>query len=535
MNAIEYGSQGDPSVPVEVARRTPTASDLVVRDHRPGARRAASRTPRRPTSRRSSPGEQKPRGWGLFLIEHMVDEMDVATDDDRQTVTLTLAPGRSRRWPASPFGAEVATDRRRARAIALAGDVDGAAEDAPGRRLRRGRGDRRRRAIVLDFARRRLHQQHRHRADRAAPRRGPARPPRGRAPAACPTHYREIFQITRLSDFMTIADDDAGDAGHRGGSPMTRHHDVDVRPSTGADRASCASTGDITVGSEDAADGRLRRRERGGRDGRSSSTSAGLEYMNSGGIGLLVTLLVRAQRAGQRLLAFGLTEHYRQIFELTRLDEAIGIHDDEADALAAARPDPRPQTADRREPQRRRPAMTTPDPARPATRSVGPARRPPDRPPRRRRPGHRQREARRRSRPGLRPDVAEDVHGPPRRASSTTPAGGHRGRGRSSFPSFWPKGTTFYAPLTGHRAGRGGADRDRRRCPGAGEVSTGVMVIYADDESFTFMTPEGHMFVGWITFSAYRDGDVTVAQAQVLERAQRPVQRDGATCSAATG
>ena len=62
-----------------------------------------------------------------------------------------------------------------------------------------------------------------------------------------------------------------------------------------------------------------------------------LEYMNSGGIGLLVTLLVRAQRAGTRLLATGLSEHYRQIFLLTRLDEAIGIHDTEAAALAAAR------------------------------------------------------------------------------------------------------------------------------------------------------------------------------------------------------
>jgi anti-sigma B factor antagonist len=61
----------------------------------------------------------------------------------------------------------------------------------------------------------------------------------------------------------------------------------------------------------------------------------GLEYMNSGGIGLLVTLLVRANRAKQKLLAFGLTEHYRQIFELTRLDEAIGIYDTEAEAVAA--------------------------------------------------------------------------------------------------------------------------------------------------------------------------------------------------------
>jgi anti-sigma B factor antagonist len=62
----------------------------------------------------------------------------------------------------------------------------------------------------------------------------------------------------------------------------------------------------------------------------------GLEYMNSGGIGLLVTLLVRANRQRQRLLAFGLTEHYREIFELTRLDEAIAIYPDEQEALAAA-------------------------------------------------------------------------------------------------------------------------------------------------------------------------------------------------------
>lgn len=63
---------------------------------------------------------------------------------------------------------------------------------------------------------------------------------------------------------------------------------------------------------------------------------SGLDYMNSTGIGLLVTLLVRANRQRQRLLACGFTDHYRQILELTRLDEAIGIHDIEADAVAAA-------------------------------------------------------------------------------------------------------------------------------------------------------------------------------------------------------
>ncbi len=63
---------------------------------------------------------------------------------------------------------------------------------------------------------------------------------------------------------------------------------------------------------------------------------ADLEYMNSGGIGLLVTLLVRAQRAGQRLFAVGLSDHYRQILALTRLDEAIAIHEDLTAALAAS-------------------------------------------------------------------------------------------------------------------------------------------------------------------------------------------------------
>lgn len=61
-----------------------------------------------------------------------------------------------------------------------------------------------------------------------------------------------------------------------------------------------------------------------------------LEYMNSGGIGLLVTMLIRANRQKQRLLAYGLSEHYQQIFELTRLNEAIQIFGNEAEALAAA-------------------------------------------------------------------------------------------------------------------------------------------------------------------------------------------------------
>ncbi len=60
-----------------------------------------------------------------------------------------------------------------------------------------------------------------------------------------------------------------------------------------------------------------------------------LEYMNSTGIGLLVTLLIRSQRQEQRLLACGLSEHYKQIFDLTRLNEAIALYETQEEALAA--------------------------------------------------------------------------------------------------------------------------------------------------------------------------------------------------------
>lgn len=61
-----------------------------------------------------------------------------------------------------------------------------------------------------------------------------------------------------------------------------------------------------------------------------------MEYMNSTGIGLLVTLLVRANRQKQELMACGLSDHYQRIFHLTRLSEAIRLFATEEAALAAA-------------------------------------------------------------------------------------------------------------------------------------------------------------------------------------------------------
>lgn len=98
---------------------------------------------------------------------------------------------------------------------------------------------------------------------------------------------------------------------------------------------------------------------------------------------------------------------------------------------------------------------------------------------------------------------------------------------KRDFPSFWPKGNRFFAPLAGIAPGEV-AVLDLSM-PGRIKLSTGVLVMYADEESFTLMTPQGHMFAGWITFSAYPQDGVTVAQAQVLMRASDPLYEVGMT------
>jgi anti-sigma B factor antagonist len=65
---------------------------------------------------------------------------------------------------------------------------------------------------------------------------------------------------------------------------------------------------------------------------------SGVAYINSTGIALIVSILARARKAGTRLLACGLSEHYQEIFRITRLSDFIQIFPDEATALAQAVP-----------------------------------------------------------------------------------------------------------------------------------------------------------------------------------------------------
>jgi hypothetical protein len=102
---------------------------------------------------------------------------------------------------------------------------------------------------------------------------------------------------------------------------------------------------------------------------------------------------------------------------------------------------------------------------------------------------------------------------------------------KNNFGRFWPKGNYFYSSLgeisPGDVAVLNIAGPMGITAPGGRPViSTGVMVIYADDESFSFMTPDGHMFAAMITFSAYED-EGTVVQIHVLIRASDPIYELG--------
>jgi len=59
-----------------------------------------------------------------------------------------------------------------------------------------------------------------------------------------------------------------------------------------------------------------------------------VEYINSTGIALLVSLLASARRDGRPVVAWGLSDHYREIFEITRLADFLEVVVDEQAARA---------------------------------------------------------------------------------------------------------------------------------------------------------------------------------------------------------
>ena len=61
---------------------------------------------------------------------------------------------------------------------------------------------------------------------------------------------------------------------------------------------------------------------------------SGVEYINRTGIALIVGVLAQARKAKRHVSTFGLSEHYAEIFQITRLADFMGIYPDEASALS---------------------------------------------------------------------------------------------------------------------------------------------------------------------------------------------------------
>jgi anti-anti-sigma factor len=59
-----------------------------------------------------------------------------------------------------------------------------------------------------------------------------------------------------------------------------------------------------------------------------------VEYINSTGIALIVGILAQARKSGTRVLSSGLSDHYREIFEITRLADFMELYSDEESAVA---------------------------------------------------------------------------------------------------------------------------------------------------------------------------------------------------------
>jgi hypothetical protein len=92
---------------------------------------------------------------------------------------------------------------------------------------------------------------------------------------------------------------------------------------------------------------------------------------------------------------------------------------------------------------------------------------------------------------------------------------------KENFGDFWYPTNKFYAPAAGISPGEIALIGGGR---GPTKVTTGVRVIYADERSWSYMTPEGHPWAAIITFSAHEDADdVSIAKIHLVVRANDPL------------
>ena len=236
---------------------------------------------------------------------------------------------------------------------------------------------------------------------------------------------------------------------------------------------------------------------------------SGLAHMDPEGAGMLLANTVRATEKGAAVAACGLAEPLRDVFRLTRLDEVIAVFEDEGKALEAS-------------------DFTL----------MGDVFLPPYEGPLQ--PGWARSVERLTT--GFIPDEAMDINV---RGRETT--GPVRGFGRlwdkryrlriegadpdpreivtlwrAEFPDFWPGGNRIF-PSGGAPIVPGTVAVLNLRLPGGLVVATGLMVIYVADTAFSFISIQGHIIAGWITFSSFREGGATIVQVHPMFRPSDPL------------
>lgn len=241
-----------------------------------------------------------------------------------------------------------------------------------------------------------------------------------------------------------------------------------------------------------------------------------LRHMDTEGAGLLVINTSRAVQKNLDVGACGLTDPFRDVFHLTRLDEAIVLFDDEKEALGRS-------SFPRKKALSTHPPFNHQHPLVPGwARSVERL---------------------------LTKDIpAETMNINVNGRQTTSPV---KGFGqlwdkkyhlrikdtqlepqqvisiwRSEFPNFWPTGNRLFCS-GGAAITPGTMAVLNLRLPGGLVLATGLMVIYADDTSFSFITVQGHVISGWITFRSFRENSATTIQVHPIFRTSDPLMELG--------
>lgn len=234
-----------------------------------------------------------------------------------------------------------------------------------------------------------------------------------------------------------------------------------------------------------------------------------VQMMNGLGATMLVKFTALARNRGHRLLAIGVSDHYRDVLRVTGLDRAMTIYGSREEAFAAVRVSrdnmpnrPIPKILERDAAYWAKPVIQLSVPAMPP-------------------------EAINRNMNGRSVVGPVDGFGQlwQKRYRLTVPKADLALEDiiltlKQNFPRFQPSYNRFYPTEKGIQPGEVVAIDSST--PG-GPVSTGVMVLYADEQSFTFITPQGHPESGWVSFSAFKTNNQVMVQILGLARANDPL------------